>query len=85
MTSKQRDALAARARRAALIRRRVVAATLATFALAWGVIAFHGAMAAEATTTASQQAATTGSATSDSGTSSSSSSDQSGAVTTAQS
>jgi hypothetical protein len=36
MTSTRRDAPAARARRAALIRRRVVAATLATFALAWG-------------------------------------------------
>lgn len=82
MTATQREALAARARRAAAIRRRVVAATLATFALAWGVIAFHGAMGAEATTPP-QRTATTGSATSDNATSSSS--DQSGAVITSQS
>jgi len=79
MNSTQRDALAARARRARLIRRRVAAATLATFALAWGVIAFHGSMGAQAATTASPQVATTseGGATS--------SSDEPGAVTTAQS
>ena len=50
-----RERLAARARRARLIRRRVVAATLAAFALAWGVIAFDGSMGA-ATTTASTAA-----------------------------
>ena len=47
-----RERLAARAR---LMSRRVVAATLAAFALAWGVIAFDGSMGA-ATTTASTTA-----------------------------
>ena len=39
-----RERLAARARRVALIRRGVVAGTLSTFALAWGVIAYVGPM-----------------------------------------
>ena len=47
------DRLAARRRRASNLRRRVVAGALATFALAWGVIAYDGSMGAEATTTAS--------------------------------
>ena len=38
------------ARRVSNLRRRVVAGTLASFALAWGVIAFNGPMGAEATT-----------------------------------
>ena len=54
-----RAALAARARRLALIRRRVVAATLAAFVLAWGVIAFHGTMGAGSAATASASTATT--------------------------
>ena len=41
-----RALLAARARRIALLRRRVVAATLATFVLAWGAIAWHGSLGA---------------------------------------
>jgi hypothetical protein len=41
-----RARLAERARRVARIRRNVVAATLATFALAWGVIVFDGSMGA---------------------------------------
>jgi hypothetical protein len=55
-----RQRLAARARRAANLRRRVVAGTLASFALAWGVIAFNGPMGAPAntTTTASTRSAT---------------------------
>jgi hypothetical protein len=69
-----RERLAARARRIAVIRRRVLVATLATFALAWGVIAFDGSMGS--TTTASTQAATTPSSSSD-GTTSSSSNDNS--------
>src|SRR3954463_9510056 len=39
-----RERVAARARKVALIRRSIVAAALATFALAWGVIAWHGYM-----------------------------------------
>ena len=38
------ERIAARARRIRLIRQRVVAGTLAAFVLAWGVIAFDGAM-----------------------------------------
>ncbi len=55
-----RQRLAARARRAANLRRRVVAGTLASFALAWGVIAFNGPMGAPASTTtaASTQSST---------------------------
>ena len=83
-----RERLAARARRIAMIRRRVIVATLATFALAWGVIAFDGSMGT--TTSASTLGGTTSSA-SDGTTSSSSdlgsasSGDSPAAVTTAQS
>jgi hypothetical protein len=42
-----RPVLAARARRIALLRRRVVAVTLATFVLAWGAIAWHGSLGTE--------------------------------------
>jgi hypothetical protein len=72
---------------AALIRRRVVAAVLATFALAWGVIAYDGSMGATTTTaTASTQTASTSSATSSSDASSASTTDDDdAAVTTAQS
>jgi hypothetical protein len=80
MTSTQRGAVTARARRARPIRRRVVAATLATFALAWGVIAFHGSMGAQRT--ASAHVSTTDRT---SANATSSSSDQPGAVTTSQS
>jgi hypothetical protein len=87
-----RARLAARARRVALIRRRVVAATLAAFALAWGVIVFDGSMGATtlaSTTTSAGTATATATATPST---SSSSSDSSGstsssppAVTTSQS
>jgi hypothetical protein len=77
-----RERLAARARRMAVIRRRVLVATLATFALAWGVIAFDGSMGS--TTTASTQAATTTSSSS-SDNSPPSSNGSSAAVTTSQS
>ena len=76
-----REALAARARRVASIRRRVVSATLAAFVLAWGVIAFDGSMGAQATTTAS----TSATASDDSATSTASSADGLPPVTTAQS
>jgi hypothetical protein len=89
-----RERLAARARRMAVIRRRVLVATLATFALAWGVIAFDGSMGSttsastEATTTASSSNATTSSSdgtTSSSSNDNSSSNGSSTAVTTSQS
>jgi hypothetical protein len=85
-----RERLAARARRMAMIRRRVIVGTLATFALAWGVIAFDGSMGTT-TTTASTQGGTTSSSSdgttssSPSFTGSSSSGDSPSAVTTAQS
>jgi predicted metal-binding membrane protein len=78
-----RERLAARARRLARIRRRVFAATIAAFALAWAVIAWNGSMGAP-TTTASTGSSTTSSS-SGTGTSSSSSGDSSAAVTTSQS
>jgi hypothetical protein len=88
-----RALLAARARRIALLRRRVVAATLATFALAWGAIAWQGSLGtktgtataqvrrAAATATASASASATPSATATPDTTGSSSSD----LTTGQS
>jgi cytoskeletal protein RodZ len=87
-----RERLAARARRASNLRRRVVAGALASFALAWGVIAFNGPMG-QATTTASTQAATSAttsssaatSTTNESTTTDDSSSSNDAAVTTAQS
>ena len=74
---------AARARRAAhaRIRHRVTAAALATFVLAWGVIAADGSMGAEATTA---DAGTTPPSSTDSTTSPSTGA-SSDAVTTAQS
>jgi hypothetical protein len=82
-----RARLAARARRLSLIRRRVVAATLATLALAWGVIAFAGPMGepAESTTAASTQApqtttTTTGETSGSSGSGSSDASASSGSA-----
>ena len=46
------ELLAARARRVTAIRRRVIAATLASFVLCWGAVAWDGSMGAEAPTTA---------------------------------
>ena len=82
-----RERLAARARRASNLRRRVVAAALASFALAWGVNAFDGSMGvtAETTTTASTQAATATSTTDESSTDTSDDSSSAAEVTTAQS
>jgi len=76
-----RARLAARARRTARIRRGVGAATVATFALAWGLIAHGGAMGTT-TATASTANATT---TNDRATSSSTTADPAAPVTTAQS
>ena len=53
------EKLAARARRIRSLRQRVVASILATFVLAWGVVAFDGSMGAEATTVASTGATAT--------------------------
>ena len=44
--TRAQELLAAKARRVRLARRRVVAATLAAFVLAWGVVAFDGSMGA---------------------------------------
>jgi hypothetical protein len=74
-----RARLAARARRTARIRRGVGAATAATFALAWGVIAHSGAMG---TTTATASTATV---TTDRAMSSSTTADSQAPVATAQS
>ncbi len=49
------ERLAARARRVRLIRQRIVAATLATFVLAWGVVVFDGSMGAPASTVTAQR------------------------------
>ena len=85
-----RELLAARARRAARIRRRVVATAVAAFVLAWCVIAYGGPMGAPTTTaTASSNATASGSDNGSSATASSSdygsSSSGPAAVTTAPS
>jgi hypothetical protein len=76
--------LAARARRLTAIRRRIAAAVIASFALAWGVIAWDGAMGAETTTTAqvTTSATATPTASTDDG---SSAPDDSSTLTTSQS
>src|SRR3954447_17901535 len=61
------ELLAARARRRSVIRNRVVAAVLATFALAWGAVVWDGPMGetkATAQTTTSTDATTTDDSTS---------------------
>jgi hypothetical protein len=75
-----RARLADRARRTTRIRRGVGAATLAAFALAWGVIAHDGAMG-----TTKATASTTASNTDRATSSSSTTADGSAPVTTAQS
>jgi hypothetical protein len=70
------EKLAARTRRVRRLRRRIVAAVLATFVLAWGVVAVDGSMGAETTTVAS---------TSSSSEHTSTSSDDSSTLTTSQS
>jgi len=53
------ELLAARAARIRRIRHRVVAGTVAAFALAWGIVAFDGSRGAETTTTAQATTTTT--------------------------
>ena len=81
------EKLAARARRISILRRRVVASVLATFVLAWGVVAFDGSMGAETTTVASTGSATTDTTASapDDTSTSSSSSDDGSTLSTSQS
>jgi hypothetical protein len=80
-----RDRLRARARRIAVIRRRVVATALATFALAFGTIAATGSLGSTAGP-ATTGSTSTGSNSSDSSSSGSTSTGSSAsAVTTSQS
>jgi hypothetical protein len=78
-----RARLAERARHVARIRQRVVAATLAAFVLAWGLIVFDGPMGATtiASTTTSSGTTTSSSGSTSSDGSFSSSSDSSGTTT----
>jgi hypothetical protein len=81
------ERLAARARRIRSLRQRIVASILATFVLAWGVVAFDGAMGAETTTvasTATTSAAATATPTS-TDTTTSASQDTGSTLTTSQS
>jgi hypothetical protein len=52
------ERLAARARRIATLRRRVVAGALATFVLAWGVVSQTGSLGQTTTTSAAATAST---------------------------
>jgi hypothetical protein len=82
------ERLAARTRRVRLIRRRVVAGTLAAFVLAWGVVVFDGSMGAPASTVTAQATSTAATATpstSSSDISTSSSDDATATMTTSQS
>jgi hypothetical protein len=54
MNTRAQELLAARARRVTAIRRRVIAAVVASFALAWGVVAWDGSMAGETTASTTQ-------------------------------
>ena len=82
MPSAAHEKLAARARRIRRLRRRIAAAVLATFVLAWGVVAFDGSMGAEATTVASKSTTTT---TSTDASTASSAEDSAATMTTRQS
>ena len=90
------EKLAARARRIRQLRRRIVASLLATFVLAWGVVAFNGSMGAETTkvastatttseTTTSSSTDATGSSSGDTTSSDTSSSDDGSTLSTSQS
>ena len=76
------EKLAARACRIRRLRRRIAAAVLATFVLAWGVVAFDGSMGAEATSVASTPTTTT---TSTDASTASSAEDSAATMTTSQS
>ena len=76
------EKLAARACRIRRLRRRIAGAVLATFVLAWGVVAFDGSMGAEATSVASTPTTTT---TSTDASTASSAEDSAATMTTRQS
>jgi hypothetical protein len=87
-----KEKLRARAERIARLRRRVAAVALATFAVAFGAIAYDGSMGTTAPSSASQQAAVTSTTTSSSAgttttddSTTTSSDDSSSTVTTQQS
>ena len=61
-----KEKLRARAERIARLRRRVAAVALATFAVAFGAIAYDGSMGTTASSSASEQAAVTSTTTSSS-------------------
>lgn len=77
--------LAARARRINLIRKRVVAVALATFALAFGVIAYDGSMGTTTATTASTTSNVESADSSSSSSSGTASGSESSSMTTRQS
>jgi hypothetical protein len=77
--TKAQELLAAKARRVRLARRRVVAATLAAFVLAWGLVAFDGS---KGTTSVAATTTTDSTTTTDAGSPSSSQDD---GLTTSQS
>ena len=80
-------ALVVRRRRIAALRQRIVAATLATFVLAWGAVVWDGSMG-ETTTTTAQAATTTteqSTATEEATTTDESSDDDSSTLSTGQS
>ena len=79
------EKLAARARRISTLRRRIVASVVATFVLAWGVVAFDGSMGAETATVASTGSSTATTDTTTSTDTSSSSQDDGSTMTTSQS
>jgi hypothetical protein len=62
-----RDLLAARARRIAPIRKRIVVAAVAAFVLAWCVIAYAGPMGASTATTTAAAGSTSSSSSGDDG------------------
>ena len=64
-----RELLAARARRIALIRKRIVVAAVAAFVLAWCVIAYAGPMGASTATTTAAAGSTSSSSPGDDDTS----------------
>ena len=82
--TRAQELLAAKARRVRLARQRVVAATLAAFVLAWGVVAFDGKLGTtHVAAPTSTESATTGY--SADATSSSSDADATAGMTTSQS
>ncbi len=83
--TKAQELLAAKARHVRLARQRVVAATLATFVLAWGVVAFDGSMGTTSVAATSTTTSTESTTTTDGGTTSYSDDTSSAPLTTSQS